>query len=107
MRSDKAPVTYASGKEAWPHGELVDDAPLSAHYGRQLALRLAEAMELRRMNPRGLAEASSVSASTISRILSGEVLPDLGTIPRLEAALRTDLYPTSLWRHMEGPARPG
>ncbi|MGW6742531.1 helix-turn-helix domain-containing protein [Streptomyces sp. NPDC055025] len=90
--NDQLPATYvASGN--WPHARLVEDAPVSAHYGQAFARNLAQAMATSDIGLRALGERAGVSHATISRLLRGMVLPDLGTLARLEAALGTGLWP--------------
>ncbi len=90
--NDQLPATYvASGN--WPYARLVEDAPVSAHYGQAFARNLAEAMETSEVGLRALGDKAGVSHATISRLLRGMVLPDLGTLARLEVALGTSLWP--------------
>ncbi|KOU40703.1 hypothetical protein ADK54_21460 [Streptomyces sp. WM6378] len=42
---------------------------------------------------RSLAEVTGVTHSTVSRVLNGKVMPDLGTLARLEAAFGLQLWP--------------
>lgn len=42
---------------------------------------------------RALGDRAGVSHATISRLLRGMVLPDVGTLARLEVAMRRDLWP--------------
>jgi transcriptional regulator with XRE-family HTH domain len=58
--------------------------------------RLDAALAAAGMSGRGAASAAGLSHSTVQRVLRGEVLPDLGTIARLEVALGVDLYPVGL-----------
>ncbi|GDY49468.1 hypothetical protein SVIO_000910 [Streptomyces violaceusniger] len=78
--NDQLPATYvASGN--WPYARLVEDAPDSAHYGQAFARNLAEAMETSEIGLRALGDKAGVSHATISRLLRGMVLPDLGLSP--------------------------
>ncbi len=89
---DQVPAAYvASGQ--WPHAHLRTDAPVSAHYGQQIARRLAEAMSQAGLSARKLATLSGLDNRTIGRVLLGDVLPDVGTLARLETALKLDLWP--------------
>ncbi|MFJ2872847.1 helix-turn-helix domain-containing protein [Streptomyces sp. NPDC087298] len=81
----------------WPDVTLAPDAPLTAHYGVALARRLAAVMKDRSLSDRAVARLSGMSHNTIGRIARGEVLPDLGTVARLEVALQTSLWPSTLW----------
>ncbi|MFJ1577642.1 helix-turn-helix domain-containing protein [Streptomyces sp. NPDC088147] len=42
---------------------------------------------------RTLADSTGVTHSTVSRVLNGKVMPDLGTLARLEAAFGFQLWP--------------
>lgn len=91
-QNDQLPLTYVvSG--TWPTAELAADAPPSAHYGQALALRLDEAIARADVSLRVLGERAGVSHATISRLRRGEVLPDIGTIARLETTLGAPLWP--------------
>jgi transcriptional regulator with XRE-family HTH domain len=50
-------------------------------------------MSARDLSLRGLAEMAHVAHSTVARVLNGEVLPDIGTLTRLEDALDLQLWP--------------
>ena len=90
--NDELPAAYVvSG--SWPRAQLRADAPVSAHYGQAFARNLAQAMTDSEIGLRSLGEQAGVSHATISRLLRGMVLPDLGTLARLEAALRVGLWP--------------
>lgn len=96
MRNDPPRSFVASGE--WPRAELSAEAPMVAHYAQEVALRVAEALELRQISQAALSKLSHVPAMTISRVLRGTNYPDLVTLSLLEAALRADLYPTGLYR---------
>ena len=63
-------------------------------------------MEEQNLSQRGLEKRSTVSHNTIGRILCGDVLPDLGTLARLEATLQIDIYPTRLYERLADPPTP-
>ncbi|WP_328494663.1 helix-turn-helix transcriptional regulator [Streptomyces sp. NBC_00414] len=90
--NDKHPLFYVAEGD-WPHVALAADAPLSAHCGLLLALDLEQTMRSRDLSLRGLAEIASVAHSTVARVLNGDVLPDIGTLTRLEDALDHQLWP--------------
>ncbi|MCX4906315.1 helix-turn-helix transcriptional regulator [Streptomyces sp. NBC_00878] len=77
----------------WPEVTLTHDAPLSTHCGLLLASDLNRTMRSRKLSLRGLADVASVAHSTVARILNGDVLPDIGTLTRLEDALDHQLWP--------------
>lgn len=90
--NDQVPRHYAVDG-AWPHAVLAVDAPVSAHYGQALARNLERALVSTGHTLRTLADATGVTHSTISRVLNGKVMPDLGTIARLETAFGVQLWP--------------
>ncbi|MEU6980758.1 helix-turn-helix transcriptional regulator [Streptomyces sp. NPDC046371] len=90
--NDQVPRHYVVGG-TWPHAALADDAPVSAHYGQALARNLERAMTATGHTLRTLAEVTGVTHSTVSRVANGRVMPDLGTIARLEAAFGFQLWP--------------
>lgn len=94
MRSsnDQVPEAYVAAG-VWPDATLSADAPVSAHYGQALARRLAYAIASSDTSLRALGERAGVSHTTISRLLAGRVLVDIGTVARLEAALSVEIWP--------------
>ncbi|GGN64781.1 hypothetical protein GCM10012285_67090 [Streptomyces kronopolitis] len=90
--NDKQPRDYVVDA-AWPHAALASDAPVSAYYGQSLSRNLARAMASTGHTLRSLAEVTGLTHSTISRVLNGRVMPDLGTLARLEAAFGFQLWP--------------
>ncbi|MET9070589.1 helix-turn-helix transcriptional regulator [Streptomyces sp. NPDC004232] len=90
--NDKVPRDYvASG--TWPHAALEPEAPVSAHYGQALACNIERALASTGYSLRTLADATGVTHSTISRVVNGRVLPDLGTLARLESAFGFQIWP--------------
>ncbi|WP_193241554.1 helix-turn-helix domain-containing protein [Streptomyces phaeolivaceus] len=90
--NDKFPLFYVTDGP-WPQVVLAPTAPLSAHCGLLLARDLDRTMRSRELSLRGLAEMAQVAHSTVARVLNGEVLPDIGTLTRLEDALDLQLWP--------------
>lgn len=90
--NDKVPRDYVVD-DAWPHAALASDAPVSAIYGQALARNLENALAYSGHSLRTLADATGITHSTISRVIHGRVLPDLGTIARLEAVFRFQIWP--------------
>ncbi|MFF8786678.1 helix-turn-helix domain-containing protein [Streptomyces sp. NPDC015125] len=90
--NDQPPCAYVVGGE-WPRAVLADDAPVSAFYGQEVAKKLARAMEEHEFGLRRLGEEAGVAHTTIGRIIRGQVLPDIGTLARLEMTLETVLWP--------------
>ncbi|MFB6981582.1 helix-turn-helix domain-containing protein [Streptomyces scopuliridis] len=75
---------------------LAPEAPVTARFGLAFAQNLYTAMVRRGLSDRALAKLAGMSHNTIGRLVRGEVLPDLGTIARLEVAIESDLYPAGL-----------
>ncbi|MFD4698291.1 helix-turn-helix domain-containing protein [Streptomyces niveus] len=90
--NDKHPLFYVA-EGTWPRVALAPDAPLSAYCGLLLARDLDQTMRSRGLSLRGLAEIAGVAHSTVARVLNGDVLPDIGTLTRLEDALEHQLWP--------------
>ncbi|GGR05716.1 helix-turn-helix domain-containing protein [Streptomyces aurantiogriseus] len=90
--NDKPPLFYVADG-TWPEVTLASDAPLSAHCGLLLARDLRRTMRSRDLSLRGLAEVACVAHSTVARVVNGDVLPDIGTLTRLEDALDHQLWP--------------
>lgn len=90
--NDDVPETYVVAG-TWPNAVLRENAPVSAHYGQALARRLAYVIAVSETSLRALGERAGVSHTTISRLLAGRVLVDIGTVARLEAALGTEIWP--------------
>ncbi|WP_157868667.1 helix-turn-helix domain-containing protein [Streptomyces caatingaensis] len=90
--NDKVPAEYVVDG-TWPHAVLADDAPVGAHYGQAFARNLELALARTNQSLRTLAEVTGLNHSTISRVVNGKVMPDLGTLARLEVALGFQLWP--------------
>ena len=90
--NDKVPSEYVVDG-VWPHAVLADDAPVSAFYGQAFARNLERALVATNHSLRTLAEATGLTHSTISRVMNGKVMPDLGTLARLEIAFGFQLWP--------------
>ena len=93
--ADRAPINYATSG-TWPEVTLGPGAPVSAHFARAFVRRLDTALADTGLSGRAVAGIAGVAHTTVQRVLRGEVLPDLGTIARLEVALGVDLYPAGL-----------
>ena len=90
--NDKHPFSYVM-EGTWPRATLVADAPLSAFCGLLIARDLNQEMRSRDLSLRSLADMAGVAHSTIARVVRGDVLPDIGTLTRLEDALDHQLWP--------------
>ncbi len=88
------PISYLT-QGIWPWGQLSRDAPPGAHGALLVARALHRAMIAKDLkNTRDLGKLVKVAHSTIARILNGEVLPDIGTLARLEHSLGAPLWPS-------------
>ena len=94
---DLTPITYAVNGE-FPNVVLSQDAPPSAHFAVAFAKSLHTVLGERDISLRSVATAARLSHPTVSRILNGEVVPDLRSIASLEVALQVSLYPAGLFR---------
>ncbi|MBR7828142.1 helix-turn-helix transcriptional regulator [Actinospica sp. MGRD01-02] len=92
VRSDDVPEAYVADG-TWPNVTLREDAPVSAYYGLALARKLAYAIAASDTSLRALGERAGVSHTTVSRLLAGRVLVDIGTVARIEAALGAEIWP--------------
>lgn len=95
MRSarDDAPLAHVvSGR--WPDVVLDVGAPVSATAALGLARNIIDAAEKAEISMREVSKRAGVSSSTLTRIVAGQVLCDIGTLARLEAALDVDLWPS-------------
>ncbi|MFI1518599.1 helix-turn-helix domain-containing protein [Kitasatospora cineracea] len=90
--NDQVPKEYVSSG-IWPRAELRVDAPASAHYSQALARNLEAALHASGHSLRTLADEAGLTHTTIGRVLRGEVLPDLGTLARLEVVFDIELWP--------------
>lgn len=89
------PAALVSG---WPD---TPSALPDVETARRLALNLRSA--LTDMSLRAAKAATGVDHTTIADVLNGTTWPDLRTIARLEAGLRTDLWPTGTATEHGGP----
>lgn len=80
-----APNTWSTD---WPDAPCGDP---TAEVARLLAQRLSAALDGRSL--RAAKAVTGVDHAIISKILNGQVWPDIATLARLEAGLGTDLWP--------------
>ncbi|MGW2280215.1 helix-turn-helix domain-containing protein [Streptomyces sp. NPDC001770] len=90
--NDRNPLRYVR-EGTWPEVLLTPEAPISAHCGLLLARNMEQVMAEEHISRRHLAEVAAVAHSTVFRVLSGDVLPDIGTLARIEHALHRQVWP--------------
>lgn len=83
----------ASGDDVWPDGDLVEDAPATAHFAKKLAQRLrAGCGGEGTPSIHAIAKRADINPQTISNLLNGKTWGELPTIFRVEAALNYELW---------------
>lgn len=87
------PRGFLTPDGTWPTGPFRDDAPGYATRTAALTQRLVAALADTGESQRQVALAAGIDPGTLSRILSGQAVPDLGTIDALERALHKALWP--------------
>lgn len=92
-RAYSHPRTFVTPTGHWPEGPFTPDTPRYAVVTAALVTRLTAGMAAAGMSARKTALTSGMDPGTLSRILSGQAVPDLGTITALEETLNTDLWP--------------
>ncbi|WSY48614.1 helix-turn-helix transcriptional regulator (plasmid) [Embleya sp. NBC_00888] len=102
---DRPPREYElPGSGTWPDVQLVPDAPVSAHYGREVARRLHTILRDRHLKETSVAARAGLSHPTLGRILAGTTSVTVATLARLEMELETDLYPVGLYKEVRTAA---
>lgn len=92
-RSYLPPASFVSDTGTWPCGPFRDDAPPYATVTAALVARVSSLMDQGRLSLRAVAAPAGIDPTSLSRLLTGKVVPDLATIANLERALDTDLWP--------------
>lgn len=89
------PVSFVIPEGAFPDGPFREGAPTYALVTAGLVANVLAAM--RSVSPpasiRSVAALGGINPGTLSRLLRGEAVPDLGTIAALEEALDVELWP--------------
>ena len=96
------PVEWLADGGEWPSGPFAADAPVYATTTAALVQRLQRCIDDRGLTMRAAAQPAGMDPTSLSRLLTGKVVPDLGTIAGLEQALAVDLWPGRI-----SPAQPG
>lgn len=92
-RSYQPPASFVIDSGAWPLGPFSPDAPIYALVTAGLVARINAVRAQRAMSLRAIAGPAGIDPTSLSRLLSGQVVPDLATIANLEESLDTDLWP--------------
>lgn len=98
----RTPNAYVADGQAWLTGELTDDAPVGVHAVHVIATRLDKHMASTGLTARAVERETGVGRRVIDRLLAGEVIPDVGTIARLEKSLGVRLWPATHNRATRG-----
>jgi DNA-binding Xre family transcriptional regulator len=96
------PVDWLAPAGEWPEGPFRPDAPVYALTTAALVAALRRVMAERGLTMRSAAQPAGIDPTSLSRLVTGKVVPDLGTITALEHSLDIDLWPG----RVSGP-RPG
>ncbi|MEI2717046.1 MAG: helix-turn-helix transcriptional regulator [Candidatus Nanopelagicales bacterium] len=90
------PATFVAPTGTWPEGPFGVDTPTYALVSARIAIRLKTVMTEQGLSLRAVAGPAAMDPTSLSRLLTGKVVPDLGTIAGLENTLDTDLWPGRL-----------
>ncbi len=90
-RSYLPPATFVTGE--WPGGPFQADTPVYALVTAALVERLRAVMDRRGLSLRAVAVPAGIDPTSLSRLITGKVVPDLATIAGLEQVLQADLWP--------------
>jgi hypothetical protein len=92
-RSYQPPVSFVVDGGTWPDGPFEPHAEPYVTVTAGLVTRLHTEMRRRNLSLRAVAGPAGIDPTSLSRLLTGKVVPDLGTIANLEKALDMDLWP--------------
>ena len=92
-RAYQQPASFVSADGLWPKGPFVENPPVYAIVTARLVSTLQDEMTRRGLSLRAVATPAGIDATSLSRLITGKVVPDLATIANLEAALDIDLWP--------------
>lgn len=87
------PIEWLAADGVWPTGPFATDAPVYAITTAALVQHLQQCIDDRGLSLRAAAQPAGMDPTSLSRLLTGKVVPDLGTIAGLEQALDVDLWP--------------
>lgn len=92
-RSYRPPAEFVTADGSWPQGPIDPQAPAYARVCAALVSRLQEHMTAHGLSLRAVANPAGIDPTSLSRLVTGKVVPDLATIAHLEEALGIDLWP--------------
>ena len=92
-RSYLPPASFVAEGGEWPAGPFAQDTPAYALVTARLVQRLQTVMARRGLSLRAVAVPAGMDPTSLSRLITGKVVPDLATIACLEQELDTDLWP--------------
>ena len=87
------PADWVASSGTWPEGPFSSDAPTYAVTTAALVVTLQRCINERGLSLRAVANPAGMDPTSLSRLLTGKVVPDLGTIAGLEQSLEVDLWP--------------
>ena len=90
-RSYQPPADFVDEGGQWPVGPFVAQAPVYARVTAALVVHLRAAIGEQSL--RSVAVPAGIDPTSLSRLLTGKVVPDLATIAALEQVLDVDLWP--------------
>ena len=92
-RSYLPPASFVTDGGEWPTGPFREDAGPYVTVTAGLVQRLQSVMRERDLSLRAVAAPAGIDPTSLSRLITGKVVPDLATIANLEQALDVDLWP--------------
>lgn len=95
------PRTWVAVGGEWPQGPFVDDAPPYALVTAAVVAAYTSLVGSRSL--RSVARAAGIDPTSLSRMLSGETVPDVHTVAVLESALDAELWPAYSDRRSSTP----
>ncbi len=93
-RSYREPATCVTTRGSWPGGPFAKNTPAYALVTAEFVRAVNTASDSLGWSNRKLAREAGIDPGALSRLLSGQSVPDLGTVVALEDALGARLYPT-------------
>ncbi|MEI2784744.1 MAG: helix-turn-helix transcriptional regulator [Candidatus Nanopelagicales bacterium] len=92
-RSYQPPASFVAPDGLWPTGPFTPGTPTYAIVTAALVVRLQSEMADRGASLRAVAGPAGIDPTSLSRLITGKVVPDVATIANLEQSLDVDLWP--------------